>query len=122
MEKPQISREEKIGLYNTLVASCPGAVRKGDTMPYTSLNGHMYSYFTKDDFVALKLPEDERLKFIDQYKTTLVLQYGIVQKEYVVVPDNLLEKTEELKAWFSISYNYVSTLKPKSSAKSKKKE
>lgn len=122
MEKPKILRADKIELYNKLIASQPGAVRKGDAMPYTSLNGHMYSYFTKDDFVALKLPEDERLKFIAQYKTTLVLQYGIVQKEYVVVPDSLLEKTGELKAWFSISYNYVSTLKLKLSAKSKKKE
>ncbi len=37
-----ISREEKIELYNKLVASHPEAVRKGDTMPYTSVNGHMY--------------------------------------------------------------------------------
>jgi hypothetical protein len=122
MEKPKISRADKIELYYKLVATQPGAVRKGDTMPYTSLNGHMYSYFTKDDFVALKLPEAKRIKFIDLYKTTLVQQYGIVQKEYVVVPDSLLEKTGELKDWFNISYNYVSALKPKPSAKSKKKE
>ena len=122
MENPKISRADKIELYNKLVASQPGAVRKGDTMPYTSLNGHMYSYFTKDDFVALKLPEAKRIKFIDLYKTTLVQQYGLVQKEYVVVPDSLLEKTGELKDWFNISYNYVSALKPKPSAKSKKKE
>jgi len=117
----KISREQKIKLYDKLVATLPEAVRKGDTMPYTSVNGHMYSYFTKDDFVALKLPEAERLQFLDQYKTTLVQQYGIVQKEYVKVPDYLLENTIELASWFVISYQYTGSLKPKPVAKSKKK-
>lgn len=117
-----MTRDEKIELYNKLVATNPDAVRKGATMPYTSLNGHMYSYFTKDDYVALKLPESERIKFLDKYKTKLVEQYGIVQKEYVMVPDSLLEKTGELKVYFDISYNYMRTLKPKPSAKDKKKE
>ncbi len=115
-----MSREEKIELYNKLVASLPETVRKGKTIPYTSLNGHMYSYFTKDDFVALKLPETERNTFIEKYKTKLVEQYGVVQKEYVVVPENLLQKTNELKKYFDISYKYVSTLKPKPTAKNKK--
>ena len=120
MDNSKVSREEKIRLYDKLVAAHPDAERKGAAMPYTSLNGHMYSYFTKDNFLALKLPEDERLKFINKYKTKLVEQYGIVQKEYVVVPDSLLEKTDELKPYFEMSYNYTGTLKPKPTAKSKK--
>ena len=122
MENQKISREEKVELYNKLVASLPEAVRKGDTMPYTSLNGHMYSFLTKRDEVTLKLPEKERIKFIEKYKTKLAENYGVVQKEYVVVPDSLLEKTDELKTYFYISFNYVSMLKPKPTAKSKKKE
>jgi len=113
------TREEKIGLYDKLVASHTEAVRKGDTMPYTSLNGHMYSYFTRDSFMALKLPEVERLKFLDHYKTTLVQQYGIVQKEYVRVPDSLLQNTAELKLYFDMSYSYTATLKPKPTSKKK---
>jgi hypothetical protein len=122
MENLNMSREQKVALYNKLVASNPDATLKGATIPYTSLNGHMYSYFTKDDFVALKLPEDERVKFLDKYKTKLVEQYGIVQKEYVVVPDNLLKKTDELKPYFDISYKYTSTLKPKLTVKGKQKK
>jgi len=114
------SREEKIELYNKLVATNQDAERKGDTMPYTSLNGNMYSYFTKDDYVALRLPEAERGKFINKYKTTLVFQYGIVQKEYVVVPDSLLHNTKELEPYFDLSYKYASSLKPKPSKKTKK--
>ena len=119
MDASKTSREEKIALFNELVALQPGAERKGDTMPYTSLNGHMYSYFTKDNFLALKLPEAERLKFLTQYNTTLVQQYGIIQKEYVTVPDSLLENTKELLPWFTISYEYTGTLKPKATKRSK---
>jgi hypothetical protein len=121
MEELKISREEKVALYNKLVATNPNAVRKGDTIPYTSLNGHMYSFLTKDDVVALRLPSDERVKFLDKYKSKLVEQYGIVQKEYVVVPDSLLAKIDELTPYFEISHKYISSLKPKASAKAKKK-
>ena len=120
MEK-KLSRDEKVALYNKLVASHPNAVLKGATIPYTSLNGHMYSFISKEDEVTLKLPEEERTKFIDKYKTKLAENYGIVQKEYVVVPDSLLKKTNELKEYFNMSYKYVSSLKPKATVKSKKK-
>jgi len=122
MKEANLPREEMIVLYEHLVATYPEATLKGDTMPYTSLNGHMYSYFTRDNFLALKLPVTEREKFLEQYQTTLVLQYGIVQKEYVKVPGGLLQQTDELKSWFAESYRYVSTLKPKPTAKSNRKE
>jgi hypothetical protein len=122
MAKTKFSREQKVELYNKLVSSHANAVRKGDTIPYTSLNGHMYSMLTKGDEVALRLPEDERTKFLEKYKTRLVEQYGIVQKEYVVVPDDLLKKTSELKNYFDISYKYVNDMKPKATAKAKKKK
>jgi len=109
--------QEKIALFDKLVASHANAVRKGATIPYTSLNGHMYSYFSKDGFLALRLPAAELAAFLEKYKTTLVTAYGIIQKEYAVVPDDLLAKTEELKPWFDKSYDYVSTLKPKTSKK-----
>jgi hypothetical protein len=120
MEKSKLTREKKVSLYGKLVATRPGISLKGDTVPYTSLNGHMYSFLSRQDEMTLKLPADEREKFIEKYKSRLAENYGIIQKEYVVVPDNLLEKTAELKKYFEISYNYVSSLKPKPTSKSKK--
>jgi hypothetical protein len=120
MASSKISREEKVKLFAKLVATQPKAELKGDTIPYTSLNGHMYSMLTKADEVAIKLPEEERVKFITKYKTKLLEQFGIVQKEYVLVPDALLKKTVELKPYFSLSYNYVSGMKPKPTSKKKK--
>ncbi len=119
MANSNMSREEKVDIYNKLVASHANAERKGATIPYTSLNGHMYSMLTKGDEVALRLPKDEVEKFIEKFKTKNVEQYGIVQKEYVVVPDTLLAKTAEMKKYFEMSYAYVSSIKPKATAKKK---
>ena len=112
----QISREEygeKLKLYDKLVATNPLVQRKGATVPYTSLNGHMFSYLAKSGELALRLPAEPRETFLEKYKTTLCAQYGIVQKEYVMVPDGLLKKTQELKRYFDLSYGYVGSLKPK---------
>ena len=38
----------KLVLYEKLIATNPAVERKGDTMPYTSLNGHMFSLLAKD--------------------------------------------------------------------------
>jgi hypothetical protein len=113
MDDPIISREDKIALFAKLVATNPLVALKGDTIPYTSLNGHMYSYLSKEGVLALRLPEKERKDFLEKYKTTLMEAYGIVQKEYVVVPESLLKNTDELKPWFESSYIYVGLMKPK---------
>ena len=102
-----MDRSEAVMLYEKVVAALAGVERKGDTMPYTSLNGHMFSVVHKDGSVALRLPAVDREAFLKKYKTTLSSQYGIVQPEYVVVPDSLLVKTKELRRFFEISLAYV---------------
>jgi TfoX/Sxy family transcriptional regulator of competence genes len=111
---------ENLVLYEKLVATNPDVKRKGDTMPYTSLNGHMFSLFTKEGTLALRLPADERNAFLKKFKTKLAEQYGHVLPEYVEVPDALLSKTKELKKYFDLSYAYVASLKPKPTTKKKK--
>jgi hypothetical protein len=114
-----LERAAALQLYEKLVATNPRVERKGDTMPYTSLNGHMFSVLHKDGTVALRLPEKDRDAFLKKYMTTLASQYGSVQPEYVVVPDALLAKTQELRRFFDVSYAYVGTLKPKPTARKK---
>ena len=113
----KLSRDSALRLYEKAVATLPGIERKGDTVPYTSLNGHMFSYLTKDGELALRLPEAEREPFLEKYKTTLCKQYGIVQKEYVMVPSSLLQRTQELGKFLEVSYAYVKSLKPKPTKK-----
>src|SRR5258708_40214145 len=84
---------DKLELYEKLVATLPDVSRKGATVPYTSVNGHMFSYLSKTGTLALRLPAEARDEFLEKYKTRLCQQYGVVQKEYVEVPDALLKKT-----------------------------
>jgi TfoX/Sxy family transcriptional regulator of competence genes len=109
----------KLDWYEKLVATNPSVERKGVTMPYTSLNGHMFSFLTKEGRLALRLPAQERDSFLEKYETTLCEQHGRVMKEYVEVPDALLEKTQELKQYLDLSYAYVAALKPKPTKRKK---
>ncbi len=110
---------DKLELYEKLAATIPGVTVKGATVPYTSLNGHMFSYLSKEGRLELRLPEQVREGFLKKYKTSLSMAYGLVQKEYVEVPEKLLEKTAELKNYFAQSFAYVSSLKPKPTTKKK---
>jgi len=113
---------EKLELYEKLVATNPDVERKGAAMPYTSLNGHMFSFLTTTGTLALRLPDKERDQFLKKYKSKLCQQHGKVLAEYVEVPDSLLKKTKELKKYFDISYAYVGSLKPKPTTKKAKKK
>jgi hypothetical protein len=116
-ETPTKAYAARLELYEKLVATNPKVKRQGDTVPYTSVNGHMFSYLGKNGELALRLPEGERDAFLQKYKTTLCHLYGLVQKEYVMVPEALLRKTKELKKFFDLSHAYVSSLKPKPTRK-----
>ena len=110
---------DKLELYRKLVATNPSVKLQGATVPYTSLNGHMFSYLSKEGKLELRLPAGEREAFLKKYKAKLCEAYGRVQPEYVEVPDSLLASTRELKKYFDSSYAYVGSLKPKSTAKKK---
>ena len=118
--KPSEDYAASLALYDKLVATIPKLERKGDKVPYTSLNGHMFSYLGKTGELALRLPEQKRDAFIKKYKTKLCELYGIVQKEYVMIPESLLKKTHELQPYFAASHAYVETLKPKPTTKKAK--
>lgn len=78
---------EKVELYDKLVATQSGVERKGASMPYTAVNGNMFSFLTPTGTLALRLPAAERGAFLEEFDTALVEQHGSVMKEYVAVPD-----------------------------------
>jgi hypothetical protein len=110
---------QKLALYDKLIATNRRVERKGATVPYTSMNGNMSSYLSKEGKLALRLPEKDREAFLKKYNAKLCEAYGVVQKEYVEVPDSVLAKTSELKRFFDSSVEYVGSLKPKPTAKKK---
>ena len=95
---------EKLALYEKLLATRPEIDRKGAVHPYTSFNGHMFTYLDQTGTLGIRLPKEEVAAFLEKYKTTLFVSYGVVKKDYVTVPDSLLKKTGELKKYLDISY------------------
>ena len=122
MGKTASAPDDSLELYERLVATNPAVERKGATMPYTSLNGHMFSFLKKAGTLALRLPSKERQIFLKKYKTKLCEQHGSVLEEYVEVPVALLKKTQELKKYFDLSYGYVASLQPKATKKKPRKK
>jgi hypothetical protein len=104
---------EKLALYEKLIATNPSIDRKGAVHPYTSLNGHMFTYLDQTGTLGIRLPESELEAFLKKYKTKLFESYGVVKKDWATVPDVLLENTKELAKYLKISHEYVKTLKPK---------
>lgn len=111
---------EKVALYEKLVATNPKVERKGATMPYTSLNGNMFSLLNQEGVLLLRLSAEHRAAFVAKFKTEPVVMYGSVMPEYVAVPTDLLAKTAQLRKYFEQSFEYVSSLRAKPTTKPKK--
>jgi hypothetical protein len=104
---------DKLELYEKLIATLPEIERKGAVHPYTSVNGHMFTYLDQTGTLGLRLPQEDVEAFLKKYKTTLFESYGVVKRDYVTVPDALLRNTGELAQYLKISFAYAKTLKPK---------
>ncbi len=107
----------QVELYDKLVATIPQIERKGDANPYTAVNGNMFTLLHQSQSLAIRLPQDERERFLKKYKTSLFTAYGTVMKEYVAVPDVLWSKPKHLQKYIARSYEYAKTLKPKPTQK-----
>jgi len=108
---------ELIQQYDRLIAAQPGVVRKGATMPYTSVNGHMFSFLTETGALALRLPAGDREAFLERHGASLHEAHGKVMKEYVSVPAALFRDTERLLPYFQSSFAYVASLRPKATTR-----
>jgi hypothetical protein len=104
---------ERLAAYDRLIATVPDVARKGASMPYTSVNGNMFSYLFGAGSLALRLPPADRDVFLARFETHLHEAHGTIQKEYVDVPDALLDDLGQLETWFAASHSYASGLKPK---------
>lgn len=111
-EKNEIPRD-KLTLYDELIKTIPDIERKGVKLPYTSFNGHMFTFLSESGTLAIRLPENEKDAFIKKHDAALMEAHGTIMKEYVAVPESVLKNTKELKKYLDMSYEYVKTLKPK---------
>ncbi len=109
--------EEKLVLYDALIANNPHFERKGKTMPYTSANGYMFSQLNKTGEIGIRLSRESGKKFMETFASGPFKSYGAVMKDYVLVPDELLQNKEAFAPYLQESYEYVMSLPPKESKK-----
>jgi len=50
---------DKVALYDKLIATMPKLERKGAANPYTALNGNMFALLHQSKALAIRLPEQE---------------------------------------------------------------
>ena len=105
--------EEKLKVYDELVAKCKRFKRKGKTMPYTSANGYMFSLFNKEGEIGIRFSKEVQKKYMEALNTTHYNSYGAVMKGYILMPDEMLEDLDTLAKYLNESYDYVMSLKAK---------
>ena len=88
-------------------------------MPYTSMNGNMYSFVAKEGYVGIRLSKEDFEEFIAKYEAKQAISYGAKMHGYVHVPDAVLQRTDELSEYMRRSHEHAKTLKPKPTKKSK---
>ncbi|MCB0481177.1 MAG: hypothetical protein KDC83_07075 [Flavobacteriales bacterium] len=110
---------EALKKYEELVAHFPAIQRKGKANPYTSLNGHMFSFLDKEARLSLRFSDEGQKEFMEKHNAPLSIQYGSVMRGYAVVPLDLQKDIEALKPYFAQSVAFISSLKPKPTTKKK---
>lgn len=109
--------KDQVDVYDILVRKFESIERKGKTMPYTSINGHMFSFMSKSGEMGLRLSKLDLNAFLEVHNAEHMLQHGRVMKEYVHVPQVVFKDLQLLEGYFQKSIDYVSGLKPKPTKK-----
>jgi hypothetical protein len=104
--------EQKAALYNELIAKC-GFEKKGKALPYTSVNGHMFSQLNKNGELGIRFPKDTQEKYLKELNTTTYKSYGAIMKGYVLIPEKFWHDLNTLAQYLQESHDYTQTLKPK---------
>ncbi len=108
---------EALERYRAVVEASGNGEVKGAKNPYTSRNGHMFSFLDGDGVMALHLSEELEAEFRSQYESGPVVQYGRTMRGYSSVPATLLGDTEALREWYDRAWEWIGTLKPKPTKK-----
>lgn len=109
--------EERVELYDKLIAKLPDQKRKGAASAYTSLNGHMFSFVDKTGEFAFRYSDKRKKELIEELGGKESIQYNSVMRGYVVLPESIMDDFDKLTELFKESYGYISSLEPKPTKK-----
>ncbi|MGB0850283.1 MAG: hypothetical protein ACPGTP_03485 [Bacteroidia bacterium] len=112
-------REDNLKKYEAAIELHPHIQRKGKANPYTSHNGHMFSFLDKEGVLGIRLDEVRKQTFEEKYDSPPFIQHNSVMKGYVTIPQEVLDDTQLLLSYLTAGLEYVSSLKPKPTKKKK---
>ncbi|MDF1838129.1 MAG: hypothetical protein P1V35_09695 [Planctomycetota bacterium] len=115
------AKSETRVLYEKLMDTQPDFRIKGKASAYTSLNGHMFSFITKEGGLAIRLSPEDQHAFQKKHRSGPVIQHNSTMRGYVHVPESLLKRTSAAAKVLQASIDHIRSLDPKPTAKSKTK-
>ena len=97
------------------VEATPGAeIKEGFGAPYTAINGNMYAMLAKrTGELGIRLSDADRTEYMAKFDRPFDSGPWPPPREYVGVPEELLNDTSALSGWLARSLAYARTLKPK---------
>jgi TfoX/Sxy family transcriptional regulator of competence genes len=118
MMKWEKAPQETIDLFHRIAPEGHGIVsRSMFDYPCRFLNGNMFIGVFQDKII-LRLGEQDRKTFFQEYNSSpLEPMPGRPMKEYVVLPQKILDSKALLESWVSKSFAYASRLPAKHSSK-----
>ena len=114
-----MEKSKLIESYNRLVASFPEVSRKGKTIPYTSLNGNMFSFVSKEGDLGIRLSKENQTFYIQNTESDFLISHGAIMNGYIKVSDSIILDEKLLKETFAKSIEFAKSLKPKPTKKKK---
>lgn len=110
-EKPS---EELIALLNTLLEPFECNLRKMFGSVAYFVNGNMFAGVFEDTiFMRYDIDTQKELKEKNQDVENFDPMGGRPMKEYLILPNLIIENIPELENWLELSYTYAKNLPPK---------
>jgi hypothetical protein len=105
--------DDRRAVYEEAVERCDGFELKGKSVPYTAVNGHMFSQLSPDGALGIRFSEEVQERYIAELGTGPFTSYGKALKGYVRMPDTFWGDPDRLARFLGEAYEYASTLDPK---------
>lgn len=111
--KPSYDHTKLLEEYKALIHNICQMEVKGKTMPYTSINGNMFSFLDSAGNLGLRLPTNILKDLIIKLKSKYCEAHGVILKKYLEISPQIFENQTLMKELITISYDFAKTLKPK---------
>jgi len=102
-----------LAIYENLLQKCHRFERKGKTVPYTSANGHMFSFINKEGDLVIRFSKSTQEEYFEKYQTSYFKSHNAVMRGYIHITDKMLMNEDDLVLLLNESYDYVMSLPKK---------